>query len=73
MVVSLGNLPIPREQLITHHEVSALLLRALELVVDVVERDALHLWTVHQIRVLEQEVVLRQEILGQQYGCSANA
>jgi hypothetical protein len=46
-----------------YHEVWPLLLSALELVVDIMKRGARHLSTFHQVRVLQQKLVLRQKVL----------
>ncbi len=50
-----------------YHEVWSLLLSALELVVDIMKRGPRHLRTFHQVRVLQQKLVLRQKVLENLY------
>ncbi len=50
-----------------YHEVWSLLLSAVELVVDIMKRGPGHLSTLHQVRILQQKLVLRQKVLENVY------
>jgi hypothetical protein len=55
------------EKKTVYHEVWTLLLSAVELVVDIMKRGPRHLSTLHQIRILQQKLVLRQKVLENLY------